>query len=103
MENLIEGISKYGFPIMAACGLGYFVLYIWNWVTKEIKPVIDDAMSCVINLIDKVRMLDNDMIRLMTKINLILEENKHKENEKISIVVEKKVMKNPKKGVNKNV
>mgnify|MGYP003113142169 FL=1 len=103
MENLIEGISKYGFPIMAACGLGYFVFYIWNWVTKEIKPVIDDAMSCVINLIDKVRMLDNDMIRLMTKINLILEENKHKENEKISIVVEKKVMKNPKKGVNKNV
>ena len=60
-------------------------------------------MSCVINLIDKVRMLDNDMIRLMTKINLILEEKKHKENEKISIVVEKKVMKNPKKGVNKNV
>jgi len=103
MENLIEGISKYGFPIMAACGLGYFVFYIWNWVTKEIKPVIDDAMSCVINLIDKVRMLDNDMIRLMTKINLILEEKKHKENEKISIVVEKKVMKNPKKGVNKNV
>ena len=103
MENLIEGISKYGFPIMAACGLGYFVFYIWNWVTKEIKPVIDDAMSCVINLIDKVRMLDNDMIRLMTKINLILEENKQKENEKISIVVEKKVMRNPKKGVNKNV
>ena len=52
MENIIEGISKYGFPIMAACGLGYFVFYIWKWVTKEIKPVIDDAMQIVINLID---------------------------------------------------
>ena len=103
MENIIEGISKYGFPIMAACGLGYFVFYIWNWVTKEIKPVIDDAMSCVINLIDKVRMLDNDMIRLMTKINLILEEAEEKDKDKISIVVEKKIMKNQKKGVNKNV
>ena len=103
MENIIEGISKYGFPIMAACGLGYFVFYIWNWVTKEIKPVIDDAMQIVINLIDKVRMLDNDMIRLMTKINLILEEEEKKDKEKISIVVEKKIMKNDKKGVNKKV
>ena len=103
MENIIEGISKYGFPIMAACGLGYFVFYIWKWVTREIKPVIDDAMSIVINLIDKVRMLDNDMIRLMTKINLILEEAEEKDKDKISIVVEKKIMKNQKKGVNKNV
>ena len=88
---------------MAACGLGYFVFYIWKWVTREIKPVIDDAMSIVINLIDKVRMLDNDMIRLMTKINLILEEAEEKDKDKISIVVEKKIMKNQKKGVNKNV
>jgi hypothetical protein len=43
------------------------------------------------------------MIRLMTKINLILEEAEEKDKDKISIVVEKKVMKNPKKGVNKNV
>ena len=48
-------------------------------------------------------MLDNDMIRLMTKINLILEEAEEKDKDKISIVVEKKIMKNQKKGVNKNV
>ena len=89
MDNIIEGISKYGFPIMAACGLGYFVFYIWKWVTREIKPVIDEAMGIVISLIDKVRMLDNDMIRLMTKIKLILEEEKDKNRDKISIVVEK--------------
>ena len=30
-------VSEYGFPIVAAVGLGYFVYYVWKWVTTEIK------------------------------------------------------------------
>jgi hypothetical protein len=74
MDNVIDAIGKYGFPIIAACGLGYFVYYIWKWVTTEIKPVIEETTGKLIGLIDKVRMLDNDMIRLTMKINLITEE-----------------------------
>tara|TARA_R110001592_G_scaffold225478_1_gene481438 strand:- start:343 stop:594 length:252 start_codon:yes stop_codon:yes gene_type:complete len=74
MDSVVEMISKYGFPVIAACGLGYFVYYIWKWVTTEIKPVIEETTSKLIGLIDKVRMLDNDMIRLTMKINLITEE-----------------------------
>jgi len=74
MDNIIDAISKYGFPIIATCGLGYFVYYIWKWVTTEIKPVIEETTGKLIGLIDKVRMLDNDMIRLTMKINLITEE-----------------------------
>ncbi len=74
MDNIIDAIGKYGFPIIAACGLGYFVYYIWKWVTTEIKPVIEETTGRLIALIDKVRMLDNDMIRLTMKINLITEE-----------------------------
>ncbi|MDB4396079.1 hypothetical protein N9Z65_00520 [bacterium] len=83
MDGFIEMVSRYGFPIMAACGLGYFVYYIWKWVTGEIKPVIDEAMGVVIGLIDKVRMLDNDMIRLMIKLTLILEQEKEKDKERV--------------------
>ena len=74
MDSIVEMISKYGFPVVAACGLGYFVYYIWKWVTTEIKPVIEETTGRLIALIDKVRMLDNDMIRLTMKINLITEE-----------------------------
>jgi hypothetical protein len=74
MDSLVDMISKYGFPVVAACGLGYFVYYIWKWVTTEIKPVIEETTGKLIALIDKVRMLDNDMIRLTMKINLITEE-----------------------------
>ena len=74
MDSLVDMVSKYGFPVIAACGLGYFVYYIWKWVTTEIKPVIEETTGKLIGLIDKVRMLDNDMIRLTMKINLITEE-----------------------------
>ena len=74
MDSVVEMVSKYGFPVIAACGLGYFVYYIWKWVTTEIKPVIEETTGKLISLIDKVRMLDNDMIRLTMKINLITEE-----------------------------
>lgn len=70
--NIAELISKYGFPIVAAAGLGYFVYYVWIWATKEIKPVLSDASSVLIALIDRIRMLDNDLIRLNQKVNVVL-------------------------------
>ena len=71
--ELAEAIKQFGFPIIAAFGLGYFVYYVWNWVTKEIKPVLSDANRTLIGLIDRIRMLDNDMIRLNTKLAMVLE------------------------------
>ena len=72
-DTLVNGISQYGFPIIAAMGLGYFVFYIWQWVTTEIKPVISSAQKTLIGLVDRIRMLDNDMIRLNTKLQMVLE------------------------------
>lgn len=72
MGNIAEMISKYGFPIVAAGGLGYFVYYVWIWATKEIKPVLSDASTVLIALIDRIRMLDNDLIRLNQKTNIVL-------------------------------
>lgn len=72
-SELAAAIKDFGFPIVAAMGLGYFVYYIWGWVTTEIKPVLGDASSTLIKLVDRIRMLDNDMIRLNTKLAMVLE------------------------------
>lgn len=40
--------------------------------TKEVKPVISDANTVLIALIDRIRMLDNDLIRLNQKVNTVL-------------------------------
>ena len=71
--ELATAIKDFGFPIVAAMGLGYFVYYVWKWVTVEIKPVIGQANSTLIKLVDRIRMLDNDMIRLNTKLSMVLE------------------------------
>ena len=73
MDELANAIKDYGFPIIAAIGLGYFVYFIWKWVTETIDPVIGGAMGTLIALVDRIRMLDNDMIRLNSKLSMVLE------------------------------
>jgi len=72
MGNIADLISKYGFPIVAAVGLGAIIKYVWSWATTEIKPVVSDANAVLIALIDRIRMLDNDLIRLNQKVNTVL-------------------------------
>jgi hypothetical protein len=71
--DIAELINKYGFPIVAAAGMGYFIYYVWTWVTTEIKPVIGQANGTLIALIDRIRMLDNDLIRLNQKVETVME------------------------------
>jgi hypothetical protein len=72
MGEIAELVNKYGFPIVMAVGMGYIIKYVWEWATKEVKPVISDANTVLIALIDRIRMLDNDLIRLNQKVNTVL-------------------------------
>jgi hypothetical protein len=87
MDDIGKVINQYGFPIIAAGGLGYFIYFIWRWVTEKVDPIIGESHMTLIALIDRIRMLDNDLIRLNTKLDMIIQEKERKEkNEKNSIV-----------------
>jgi len=73
MDNIADLINKYGFPIVSAAGMGYFIYFVWKWVTTVIKPVISQANGTLIALIDRIRMLDNDLIRLNQKVETVLQ------------------------------
>ena len=79
MSGVIDAVQQFGFPIVAMVGLGYFVYYVWITMTKVINPAIKNMHITIIKLIDQIRMLDNDMIRLQQKVNTVLQ---MKENEK---------------------
>jgi len=72
MGDIVGLVNKYGFPIVMAVGMGFIIKYVWTWATTEIKPVINDANAVLIALIDRIRMLDNDLIRLNQKVNTVL-------------------------------
>lgn len=80
--DIVALVSKYGFPIVAAGGLGYFVYYVWKWVTEEIKPVLGESNKVLIDLIDRIRMLDNDLIRLNQRVNVVLSIRENKDAQK---------------------
>ena len=72
-SSIVEAIKDFGFPIIAAMGMGYFIFFIWKWVTETINPVIGETMGTLIKLVDRIRMLDNDMIRINMKLSMVLE------------------------------
>ena len=77
--EIVDAIQKFGFPIVAMVGLGYFVYFLWTMITQVINPTVKEMHMTLIKLIDQIRMLDNDMIRLQQKVNTVLQ---MKENDK---------------------
>ena len=99
MDNIADLVGKYGFPIVAAGGMGYMIWWIWNWATVEVKPVLGEANTTLIALIDRIRMLDNDLIRLNQKLNIVLqlrgkeiESERHLEDVKTAAAAQKREM-----------
>tara|TARA_R100001443_G_C3302329_1_gene165603 strand:- start:453 stop:782 length:330 start_codon:yes stop_codon:yes gene_type:complete len=85
--TIVQLINDYGFPIVLAVGMGYFIYYVWQFISNELEPEIDKMHMQLIRLIDQVRMLDQDMIRLQQKVNVVLE---YRERQKFLEDVEEK-------------
>jgi|TARA_R100000951_G_C2493032_1_gene135058 hypothetical protein len=70
--DIVEVLNKYGFATIAAIGLGWFIYFIYIYITTQIKVKLGEMSTVLIGLIDRIRMLDNDLIRLRSKLNTIL-------------------------------
>jgi len=81
VDQVVYVVQQFGFPIVIAVGLGYFVYYVWRTIINVINPAIKSMHMGLIKLIDQIRMLDNDMIHLQEKVDTVLQ---IKENEKIN-------------------
>ena len=82
---LLEILNEYGFATMAAIAMAWFIWFIYTFITQEVTKKLGEASTALISLIDKIRRLDNDIIRLRTKLNTIItlqeqEKNKNKQD-----------------------
>lgn len=78
-STIVQLITDYGFPVVMMVGLGYFVYFVWNFISEEIDPELEKMHFALIRVIDQTRMLDQDLIRLKEKVDVVLE---YRENEK---------------------
>ena len=76
--SIAQLIADFGFPVVMVVGLGYFVYYVWVTINNGIDPAVEEMKMTIIRLTDQLRLLDQDMIRLQTKVNTVLK-NKNKE------------------------
>lgn len=72
-QQIAELVKQYGFPIVASVGMGYFVYFIYKFVTDKLMPLIGETNVILVALIDRIRMLDNDLIRLKQKVDVVLQ------------------------------
>ena len=82
MLGVIELVNEYGFPIVAVVGMGWFIWFIYNYITNLIAEKLDQANVVLIALIDRIRMLDNDIIRLKSKVKTTIELKENLEKKK---------------------
>lgn len=71
--DLAQAVSDYGFPIIMSVGMGYFIYYVWWFIGEKIDPALADMHIALIRVIDKMRRLDQDLIRLQQKVDVVLE------------------------------
>mgnify|MGYP005992650307 FL=1 len=72
ISPIVEMLNQYGFATVAAIAMGYFIYFIYNYITGNIIEKLDKAQYTTNLLIDRIRMLDNDLIRLRSKLDTIL-------------------------------
>ena len=73
LSAIADMVNQFGFPIIIALAMGYFIYFVWKFVTEELEPMIDKQQTTLVKLIDQMRMLDQDQIRLQEKLNTVLE------------------------------
>ena len=81
--TILEILNQYGFATLAAIAMGWFIYLIYTYITQEVIKKLSEASGALIQLIDKIRRLDNDIIRLKSKLNTILtiRENEKKKHQ----------------------
>ena len=70
--DIVVLVQKFGFPTVMVIGLGYFVFYVWQTITKTIDPSVSEMKKTIIRLTDQLRLLDQDMIRLKEKVDTVV-------------------------------
>ena len=79
LDNLISLVNDFGFPVVLVVLMGYFIYFMFKYVTTELKPKLGQAYTVLIGLLDRIRMLDNDLIRLRTKMDTVKRQKQKKD------------------------
>ena len=77
----VDIVKDFGFPIVAAVGMLYMIYFVWKTITEKVNKDLEETLTTLVGLIDRIRMLDNDIIRLQQKLDTAIEMRRGKDEE----------------------
>ena len=69
--DIFQIIETLGIPIAVSVGLGYALMYLIRFITKDIKADIKNLYDITVKLIDSNRHAKDETKRTMTAVNVI--------------------------------
>ena len=69
--DIFQIIETLGIPIAVSVGLGYALMYLIRFITKDIKADIKNLYDITVKLIDSNRHAKDETRKTMTAVNVI--------------------------------
>ena len=69
--DIIGIIETLGIPVAVAIGLGYALMYLIKFITKDVKADIKNLYEITVKLIDNNRQAKDETKKTMTAVNVI--------------------------------
>ena len=69
--DIIGIIETIGIPVSVALGLGYALMYLIKFLTKDVKTDIKNLYDITVKLIDSNRQSKDETKKTMTAVNVI--------------------------------
>ena len=69
--DIVAIIETLGIPIAVAIGLGYALMYLIKFLTKDVKADIKNLYDITVKLIDSNRKSKDETKKTMTAVNVI--------------------------------
>ena len=69
--DIIGIIETVGIPVAVALGLGYALMYLIKFITRDVKADIKNLYDITVKLIDSNRQAKDETKKTMTAVNVI--------------------------------
>ena len=69
--HIVGIIETVGIPVAVAIGLGYALMYLIKFITKDVKADIKNLYEITVKLIDSNRQSKDETKKTMTAVNVI--------------------------------
>jgi archaellum biogenesis ATPase FlaH len=72
MDQFFKLVSDVGFPIAAACAMGYFIFLTIKFILAGVMSAVNNMKGIIMALDNRVKTMNHDVIRIDTLVSNVM-------------------------------